>query len=133
MTTLGKIEEFDVRSGKIDRYLERLEQYFEANKIPSDSKPGAGDQQPAYSNPLERTGTENESCTDVPITTTSGQSNSQLTELLYLMRILQLYHSFLACFLEVFNIQAQLVCLLPCTKLSIQLKVLTLQYQQWRS
>ena len=26
MTTLGKIEEFDVRGGKIDRYLERLEQ-----------------------------------------------------------------------------------------------------------
>ena len=35
MTTLGKIEEFDVRSGKIDRYFERVEQYFEANKIPS--------------------------------------------------------------------------------------------------
>ena len=38
MTTLGKIEEFDVRSGKIDRYMERLEQYFEANKIPPDSE-----------------------------------------------------------------------------------------------
>ena len=25
---LGKIEEFDVRSGKIDRYIERVEQYF---------------------------------------------------------------------------------------------------------
>ncbi len=32
MTTLGKIEEFDVRSGKIDCYMERLEQYFEAKK-----------------------------------------------------------------------------------------------------
>ena len=38
MTTLGKIEEFDVRSGKIDRHIERVEQYFEANKIPSDSE-----------------------------------------------------------------------------------------------
>ena len=32
------IGEFDVRSGEIDRYIERLEQYFEANKIPSDSE-----------------------------------------------------------------------------------------------
>lgn len=38
MTTLGKIEEFDIRSGKIDRYLERLEQYFEANGIPPDTE-----------------------------------------------------------------------------------------------
>ena len=38
MTTLGKIEEFDVRGGEIDRYLERLEQYFVANNIPSDSE-----------------------------------------------------------------------------------------------
>ena len=38
MTTLGKIEEFDVRGGKIDRYLERLQQYFVANDIPPDSE-----------------------------------------------------------------------------------------------
>ena len=38
MTTFGKIEEFDVRGGKIDRYLERLEQYFVANHIPSDGE-----------------------------------------------------------------------------------------------
>ena len=38
MTTLGKIEEFDVRGGKIDRYLERLERYFVANNIPPDSE-----------------------------------------------------------------------------------------------
>ena len=38
MTTLGKIEEFDGRGGKIDRYLERLEQYFVANDIPPDSE-----------------------------------------------------------------------------------------------
>ena len=28
MTTLGKIEEFDVRGGKIDRYLERFRAIF---------------------------------------------------------------------------------------------------------
>ena len=38
MTTLGKIEEFDVRGGKIDRYLERLEEYLVANDIPPDSE-----------------------------------------------------------------------------------------------
>ena len=38
MTTLGKIEEFHVCGGKIDRYLERLEQYFVANDITPDSE-----------------------------------------------------------------------------------------------
>ena len=35
---LRKTKGFDVRSGKIERYMERLEQYFEMNKIPSDTE-----------------------------------------------------------------------------------------------
>ena len=38
MTTLGKIEKFDVRGGKTDCYLERLEQHFEPNDNPPDGK-----------------------------------------------------------------------------------------------
>ena len=37
MPSLGKIEEFDLDSTNIDRYLERLEQYFVANGVPEDS------------------------------------------------------------------------------------------------
>ena len=37
MPSLGKIEEFDPDSTNIDRYLERLEQYFVANGVPADS------------------------------------------------------------------------------------------------
>ena len=37
MPSLGKIEEFDPDSTNIDRYLERLEQYFVANGISTDS------------------------------------------------------------------------------------------------
>ena len=37
MPSLGKIEEFVPDSTNIDRYLERLEQYFVANGVPADS------------------------------------------------------------------------------------------------
>jgi len=37
MPSLGKIEEFDPASTNINRYLERLEQYFIANGVPADS------------------------------------------------------------------------------------------------
>lgn len=37
MPSLGKIEEFSPDSGNILRYLERLDQYFEANGVPKDS------------------------------------------------------------------------------------------------
>jgi len=37
MPGLGKIEEFDPASTHINRYLERLEQYFIANGVPADS------------------------------------------------------------------------------------------------
>ena len=37
MPSLGKIEEFNPASTGINRYLERLEQYFEANSVPADS------------------------------------------------------------------------------------------------
>ena len=36
MATLGKIEEFHTSTGNIDRYLERLKQYFEANGVAVD-------------------------------------------------------------------------------------------------
>ena len=36
MATLGKIEEFHTTTGNIERYLERLEQYFEANGVAVD-------------------------------------------------------------------------------------------------
>ncbi len=36
MTSLGKIEEFNPSQMNIARYLERLEQYFEANDMPED-------------------------------------------------------------------------------------------------
>ena len=35
MPSLGKMEEFDLRSHNIERYIERLEQYFVANSIPA--------------------------------------------------------------------------------------------------
>ena len=38
MTSLGKIEEFNPSQTNIARYLERLEQYFEANDVPEDSQ-----------------------------------------------------------------------------------------------
>lgn len=38
MATLGKIEEFNASHGNIERYLERLEQYFEANDVDQDSE-----------------------------------------------------------------------------------------------
>lgn len=38
MTSLGKIEEFNSNQTNIARYLERLEQYFEANDVPPDSE-----------------------------------------------------------------------------------------------
>lgn len=37
MLSLGKIEEFSLAAMNIDRYLEWLEQYFEANSVPADS------------------------------------------------------------------------------------------------
>ena len=37
MPSLGKIEEFNPASTSINCYLERLEQYFEANSVPADS------------------------------------------------------------------------------------------------
>ena len=37
MPSLGKIEEFNPASTNINRYLERLEQYFVANGVPADS------------------------------------------------------------------------------------------------
>ena len=37
MASLGKIEEFNPTSTNIARYLERLEQYFEANDVPADT------------------------------------------------------------------------------------------------
>jgi len=37
MPSLGKIEEFDPSSTNINRYLERLEQYFIANGVQADS------------------------------------------------------------------------------------------------
>ena len=37
MTSLGKIEEFNPTSTNIARYLERIEQYFEANDVPADT------------------------------------------------------------------------------------------------
>ena len=37
MPSLGKIEEFNLASTNINRYLERLEQYFVANGVPADS------------------------------------------------------------------------------------------------
>ena len=37
MPSLGKIEEFDPASTNINRYLERLEQYFIANSVPADT------------------------------------------------------------------------------------------------
>ena len=37
MPSLGKIEEFDPASTNINRYLERLEQYFIANGVPADT------------------------------------------------------------------------------------------------
>lgn len=37
MPNLGKIEEFDPTSTNINRYLERLEQYFIANDVPADT------------------------------------------------------------------------------------------------
>ena len=37
MPILGKIEEFNSASTSINRYLERLEQYFVANSVPADS------------------------------------------------------------------------------------------------
>lgn len=37
MLSLGKIEEFNPASKSINRYLERLEQYFKANSVPADS------------------------------------------------------------------------------------------------
>ena len=37
MPTLGKMEEFNSASTGINRYLERLEQYFVANSVPADS------------------------------------------------------------------------------------------------
>ena len=38
MSSLGKIEEFNPSQTNIARYLERLEQYFEANDVPEDSE-----------------------------------------------------------------------------------------------
>ena len=38
MTSLGKIEEFNPSQTNISRYLETLEQYFEANDVPEDSE-----------------------------------------------------------------------------------------------
>ena len=37
MPSLGKIEEFNSATASINRYLERLEQYFVANSVPADS------------------------------------------------------------------------------------------------
>ena len=37
MPSLGKIEEFNSATTSINRYLERLEQYFVANSVPADS------------------------------------------------------------------------------------------------
>ena len=37
MPSLGKIEEFDPASTNINRYLERLKQYFIANSVPADT------------------------------------------------------------------------------------------------
>ena len=37
MPSLGKIEDFDPASTNINRYLERLEQYFIANSVPADT------------------------------------------------------------------------------------------------
>ena len=37
MASLGKTEEFDPRNTNIDHYLDRLEEYFEANDVESDS------------------------------------------------------------------------------------------------
>ncbi|CAB3985347.1 Hypothetical predicted protein [Paramuricea clavata] len=37
MTSLGKIEEFNPTSTNIARYLERIEQYFEATDVPADT------------------------------------------------------------------------------------------------
>ena len=37
MASLGKIEEFDPMTTNIDHYLDRLEQYFVANKVGADS------------------------------------------------------------------------------------------------
>ena len=38
MPSLGKIEEFNSATTSINRYLERLEQYFVANNVPADSE-----------------------------------------------------------------------------------------------
>ena len=38
MATLGKINGFHANTGNIQRYLERLEQYFEANGVAQDSE-----------------------------------------------------------------------------------------------
>ena len=37
MLSLGKIEEFNSATTSINRYLERLEQYFVADSVPADS------------------------------------------------------------------------------------------------
>ena len=37
MPSLGKIEEFNLATTSINRYLEQLEQYFVANSVPIDS------------------------------------------------------------------------------------------------
>ena len=37
MVSLGKIKEFNPTSTNITRYLERLEQYFEGNDVPTDT------------------------------------------------------------------------------------------------
>ena len=38
MAVYGDIENFDLKNGDIDEYLERLEQYFVANDIEDDKK-----------------------------------------------------------------------------------------------
>ena len=45
MPSLGKIEEFVPDWTNIDRYLERLEQYFVANGVPADSAESHSDAQ----------------------------------------------------------------------------------------
>ena len=38
MAVLGTIDQFDIKSGEFEEYLERVEQYFVANDIDDDKK-----------------------------------------------------------------------------------------------